>query len=240
MLELKEFKPVLQTDEVMRLKSIALYRSDFALAPLDDEELEIFNSQFPTLLAAPTSITRQIQLQRIDAYMTAIRAIKQALNGIAFRGLNPQDTELGFQPIRPQFTHDPTTVVYRVNWVEPAVVAAAWTPFIGDGVATPYALPREFGIVVTHLTSLVTPTPLISEMQTNMGRINLVPINLRDMAIGDNLNGVAVYPIPTMILLPDDNWYMQVMSDVGGNLEVQPGGLVIGLGRRLNEVVAAW
>jgi len=217
-----------------------LYRTDFQLHPLDAQELAIFNAQFPTLLAAPTSITRQIQLQRVEAYVSAIRAIKQALNGIAFRGLNPTDTELGFQPIRPQFTHDPATATYRANWREPGVVAATWTAFIGDGAAASYALPREFGIVVTHLTSLVTPTPLVSEMQTDMGRTNLVPINLRDMVIGDNLNGVSVYPIPTLLLLPDDTWFMRILSDSGGNLDLQPGGLVIGLGRRLNEVAAAW
>lgn len=237
-----EFRPLVLGQKLLLRESLRLYRTDFQLAPLDKTEVEIFNAQFPTLLAAPTSITREIQLQRIEAYIGAIRAIKQALNGIAFRGLNPTDTELGFQPIRPQFTHDPDTSAYRVNWNEPALINT-WTEFIGDGVgaaAVGYALPADFGMVVTHLTSLVTPAPFISEMQTDMGRTHLVPFNLRDMLIGDNINGVSVYPIPTLLLLPRDTWFMQIMCDVAGTVNLQPGGFVIGLGRRLNETVPAW
>lgn len=234
-----EFRDLVLTQPLVTRDSFKLYRTDFQLAPLDKEELDIFNAQFPTLLAAPTSITREIQVQRVAAYLSAIKAVKKALNGVAFRGLNPTDTELGFQPIRPQFTHDPDTSTYRVNWRELAV-AATWRDFIGDAASAPYTLGDDFGIVVTHLTSLVTPTPFISEMQTDMGRTRLVPMSLRDIQVGDNINGVAVYPIPTLLLLPKATWYMRVMCDVGGTMDLQPGGFVIGLGRVLNEIAATW
>ncbi len=217
---------------------IRIYGTDHQLDELTEEELEIFNLQFPTLLAAPTSITRQIQLQRIGAYIMAIRAVKKQLNGVAFRGLNPEDTELGFQPIRPQFTHDPDTATYRTNWQEP-LAAGAWTAFIGTNQTTGYKVGDDFGIVVTHATSLVTPSPFVSEFQSKVGRADLVPVSVRDIIIGDNENGIAVYPLPTLVLPPKATWFVQLLADVGGTEDLQMGGLVIGLGRALKETLPA-
>lgn len=234
-----EFREVSLTDRAVTRPEIRLYNTDHQLAPLTQAELEIFNLQFPTLLAAPTSITRKIQLQRVEAYIMAIRAVKQQLNGVGFRGLHPSDTEMGFQPIRPQFVHDPDTATYRVNWQEP-LTAATWTAFIGTSQSAGYKVGDDFGLVVTHATSLVTPSPFVSELQTKVGRSDLVPIPLRDIILGDNENGIAVYPLPTLLLPPKETFFMQLLADVTGTEDLQLGGLVIGLGRVLKETAASW
>ena len=232
-----EYRPITLEHRALTRRSIRLYGSDHQLDALDQEELNIFNAQFPTLLAAPTSVTRNIQLDRLEAYVLAIRAVKKQLNGVAFRGLNPSDTELGFQPIRPQFTK--LANAYRTNWQQ-ALAANTWTNFLSAAATTGFALGSDFGIVCTHVTSLVTPRPFISEMQQKVDRAELVPIDVRDVIIGDNENGVAVYPIPTALLLPKATWYMQIKADAAGTEELKLGGLVIGLGRALKETTPTW
>jgi len=234
-----EYRPLTLDHDAVTRRSIRLYGTDHQLDALDQDELNIFNAQFPTLLAPPTSVARAIQLQRVEAYVMAIRAIKKQLNGVAFRGLHPEDTELGFQPIRPQFVHDPDTATYRANWEEP-LVAGTWTAFVGDSGTTGYQLGNDFGMIVTHLTSLVTPVPFASELQMTVGRATLVPIPIRSLRIGDNENGVAVYPIPTAILPPKATFFMQLLADVNGTEELELGGLVIGLGRVLKETTPTW
>ncbi|MBA7711394.1 hypothetical protein ES703_120355 [subsurface metagenome] len=96
-----------------------LYRETLTLGPLDADELEVFKAQFGALLAAPSSDERKLQLDRLSAYVIALRTIKHELNGIKFRGLNPEDTELGFGFIRPQFTSAAGTAAaptYKRNW----------------------------------------------------------------------------------------------------------------------------
>ena len=232
-----EYRPLTLEHRALTGKSLKLYGTNYQLADLDQDELNIFNAQFPTLLAAPGSVTRKIQLDRVEAYIMAVRAVKKQLNNVAFRGLHPMDTELGFQPIRPQFTK--LANAYRTNWQQ-ALVANTWTNFLSAAATTGYALGQDFGIICTHITSLVTPKPFISEMQQKVDRADLVPIDVRDVIIGDNENGVAVYPIPTSLLPPKATWYMQVKADVAGTEELKLGGLVIGLGRALKETVAAW
>ena len=233
-----EFRPLTLAHRALTRSKIRIYSTDYMLADLDQEELNIFNAQFPTLLAPPTSVARAIQLDRVETYVIAIRAIKKQLNDVAFRGLNPEDTELGFQPIRPQFTHDPVTSTYRANWFQ-ALLAAAWTNFLGDGVGA-YPLGDDFGIIATHLTSLITPTPFVSEIQMNVGKSQLVPVAVRAIEIGANENGVAVYPIPSALLLPKSTWHMQIMADSAGTDNLEVGGLAIGLGRVLKETAASW
>lgn len=232
-----EYTPLTLAHRALTRTQIELYGATFDLSPLNQAELDIFNAQFPTLLAAPSSVTRAIQLQRVEVYICAIRAIKKALNAPTFRGLNPEDTELGMQPIRPQFTK--LANVYRTNWQQ-ALVANTWTNFLSAAATTGYAVGEDFGMVLTHLTSLVTPSPFISELQMKLGRADLIPIEVRDIVVGDNVNQVAVYPIPTAILTPKETFYMQVKGDTAGTEELRLGGLVVGLGRVLKETAPTW
>ena len=54
-----------------------LYRGAFELGDaLDDDELKMFKAQFATLLAAPESEERTLMLDRLEAYVIALRASK--------------------------------------------------------------------------------------------------------------------------------------------------------------------
>ncbi|MFH0808952.1 MAG: hypothetical protein V2A77_00555 [Pseudomonadota bacterium] len=234
------WKDVLIGDKSVQRPSLNLYGTEYVLAPLAQPELDIFNAQMPTLLAAPTSIERQIQMQRIDAYISAIRAVKQKLNGSpAFKGISAAgDTELGFQPIRPQFIR--LANAYRVNWVT-NVVANVWTFIAGNAAGNAgFTCGQEFGLVITHIKSLTTPTPNESEIRIVTERAQINPVSVRSLRLGDNINGVAIYPIPTVITIPLASLQVQVKGDLGGNTELEYGGFVIGLGRALNELVPTW
>ncbi len=137
---------------------VHLYRETMTLGPLDDEELEIFKAQFAGLLAAPSSDERKLMLDRLPIYVIALRAIKHELKNIKFRGINPEDTELGFGFIRPMFVR--TAGAYRTDWLQALTPAfAAWL----DTAGAAFPLGNSFGLCITHLKSLETPVPFMSE-----------------------------------------------------------------------------
>lgn len=232
------YRDLLLTDKCVARADVKLYDTDYTLAPLDQEELAIFNAQFPTLLGAPGSEERRIQLERVDVYMMGVRAIKYKLESPKFKGLNPSDAELGFGKIRPQFCCNavaPGGVL--ANW-QIALAAATWTDFLFTGADNGYQLGKDFGLVVTHIMSYVTPVPFVSEIHNKIGRTDLIPTDVRPIKLGDNENGVGHYPIPSMFMMPRDVWWLEIMADIAGTEELAPCGIVVGLGRVLKETTA--
>ena len=220
-----------------------LYRETLTLSPLDEDELAIFKAQFGALLAAPSSDERKLQLDRLSAYVIALRCIKHELGGIKFRGLNPEDTELGFGFIRPRFTYgavSPAVGAYKANWNMVFTALYTWYDWLYAGTppaATAFTIGRDFGFVITHLKSLVTPMPYMAECRFEVGRTGiLVPFDVRALRVGDTENGTSIVPIPTMILKPRSSLLAQAMADHAGTDEVALGGLMFGLGRVLKEI----
>ncbi|GAI05071.1 unnamed protein product [marine sediment metagenome] len=218
-------------------KDIKLYKETLTLGdPLTADELEIFKAQFKTLLAGPGSEERRIQLDRINAYVTGLRCIKYELGNMAFTGMNPEDTELGFGHIRPVFTYDPllAAATCRILWTQP--VTTAYADYVADSAAggTPQVLGNSFGLIITHVMSLLTPTPFITEMQFTAGRTGiLIPIDTRALVIADNVNGVAMLPVPTVICKPKSTLRIKVRGNYAKTAELALRGLVVGLGRAI-------
>lgn len=215
---------------------ISLYGKEYALAPINEEELAIFNVQFPLLLAGPGSIEREIQLERQPIYMMGMRAIKMDLKNRTFRGLNPGDTELGFGRIRPQFCKG---TAYLTNW-QIALTAATWVDWLYSGADTGFTVGEDFGLVITHLMSLVSPAPFVSELHAKIGRTDLIPTNVRPIKMGDNENGIPTFPIPTMFAMPKEDLWVELLADISGTEDMELGGIVVGLGRVLKETSASW
>lgn len=209
-----------------------LYQETYKLAPLDSDELEIFKAQFGGLLAPPGSEERKIMLDSLSLYVIGLRAIKQALNSPKFAGLNPGDTELGFGIIRPQFTR--AAAAYKYQWT--IALTTAWADWLYETATNAYTIGKDFGLVVSHLKSLVTPTPFMAECRFQVGRTGiLIPSDTRGLRLADTENGVSIIPIPGMILIPKSSFYARAKADVAGTDEVPLGGLAIGLGRVLKE-----
>jgi len=235
-----EYRPYTVSSPAVTKPKVDLYGRTYTLASLDTDELDVYNSQFPLLLAGPDSVERKIQLERQDVYMMGMRAIKHALKAPAFRGLNPGDTELGFGRIRPQFTENGVHPSYKTTWTTGLLAAVTWTDFLFRAVDTGYACGEDFGLIVTHVMSLTTPTPFVTEIHCKVGRIDLIPSGIRPLRVGDNENGVAIFPVPTMYVLPKEDFWEEIYSDAGGTDELLQGGLVVGLGRILKETTPTW
>lgn len=213
-------------------KEAKLYKETLSLAPLDGEELGIFKAQFVTLLAAPGSEERKIMLDRISQFVIGLRAIKYELKAPKFKGLNPEDTELGFGHIRPVFTKVGGTV--KGNWEITLTTSATYQAWLGDSLTAGYTMGDSFGMVISHLKSLVTPSPFMAECSFELGRTGiLIPVDVRALRLGDTENGVAIVPLPTMIPKPKSTFLATARADVAGTDEVVLGGLVVGLGRAL-------
>ena len=224
--------------------SVTLYGDTMNLGdPLDADELDIFKAQFATILAAPGSAERNVMLDRLPVYMIALRAIKYDLKGPKFKGLNPEDTEIGFGILRPQFTKHTVGGVstYRADWTQVFAAAATWTDFLASTAAVPFAVGQDFGLCVTHMKSLVTPRPFFAEVRFVIGRTGiLIPGDVRNLVMADTINNIALVPIPSIIARPKTNLYGRALSDAIGTGDCVLGGLVIGLGRALKEEVATW
>jgi len=223
-------------------KDIKLYKETLTLGPpLSADELEIFKAQFATLLAGPGSEERRIQLDRIPAYVVGLRCIKYELGNMAFTGMNPEDTELGFGHIRPAFMLSGLgAAVSRSTWSQ-AYANTLFTDYIFEPAGTAQTLGDSFGLIITHVMSLRTPTPFTAEMKWTAGRTGvMIPIDVRALRIGDNVNGVAVIPIPTIIAKPKSTLYCQTRCDILGTDHLAVRGLVVGLGRATKAVSPAY
>ena len=222
-------------------KNIKLYKEILSLGdPLTSDELEIFKTQFATLLAGPGSEERKIQLDRIAVYVVGLRAIKCELGNVAFAGMNPEDTELGFGHIRPVFViMGGGTGVAPLTWSK--ALTSTEVAWLFETGTTAFTLGDSFGLIITHFMSLVTPTPFMAEARFIAGRTGvMVPIDVRALRIADNVNGVAVIPVPTIIAKPKSTLYAEARSDVSGTDEIAVRGLVVGLGRALKAQGTAY
>ena len=224
--------------------SVTLYGDTMNLGdPLDQDELDLFKAQFATILAAPGSSERRVMLDRLPVYIIALRAIKLDLKGPKFKGLNPEDTELGFGLLRPQFLKHTVGGVstYRADWTQAFAAAATWTDFLASTAAVAFAIGEDFGLCVTHMKSLVTPKPFFAEVRFVVGRTGiLIPGDVRNLSMGDTENNVSLVPIPSLIARPKTNLYGRALSDAIGTGDCALGGLVIGLGRALKEETPTW
>jgi hypothetical protein len=235
-----DYQPISLLDPANQDAEMQLLGATYNLGkPLDGEELTYFNAQFPQLVAgSPTSVERSLMFQRAGTYLRCIRATKEELNGGAFRGINPQDTEIGFGLLRPQFTQ--LAGVYKPNWNSGALLANAWSNFASNAAGVGYVLPNTFGVVISHAVSEAPVTPLVSEIKGDVGRGDIIPFDLRPLLAADNNTLTPIFPIPTLFAPPNGTLWVRVKFDLPGADVVRLGGLVIGRGRVLNELVPAW
>lgn len=219
------------------LKKVNLYGTDFKLAELDDNEQEVFDSQYKTLIGTTDSVERLILEERRATVINGIRAIKYDLDDPAFAGLNPSDSELGFGFIRP--THVKVTGTQLTAWG--TSVTTSWAQWLGSATAgTGYAISADAGMVLLYLKSLTSPQPFLSAINLKIGRTQLVPIDVRSLQIGDNVNGVAIYPIPTIYAIARQELLIRIIADVAGTDYIVPGGFTVALGKFLKSETATF
>lgn len=226
------------------MKNRNLYGEDYALAPLDQGELELWKAQFAELMSMIGSDERKIMLNRVEQYIIALRAIKMALGSVRFQGVNAGDTTIGMSLIRPQFTQANLVAgynapgFYRATWNQ--VLTAAWADWIFNGTGNPMNAGMDFGFVVTHLKSLAQPNPFVAEVVFTVGRTPLLPNDVRNMRMFDSENNIPIQPLNTMIVIPKGSFYGRARSDANGTDVLVLGGLCYGLGRTLKEEVPNW
>lgn len=219
-------------------KDITMYGSKLTLASLDSDEQEILEDNFNKLLSTTDSQVRRIFEERVDTIVAGVMAIKEKLNRRKFRGMNPGDAEIGFGFIRPEFVKDTGAIIN--DWNVTLTGMATWDTWLsatGDAAGEP--LSEDHGLIITHLVSQVTPEPFIRAVHFQIGRVNLIPEDISDIILGDNENGVAVFPVPTKIVLPEDELRLDLTGHAGTEY-LKLGGLVVGLGRLLKAETPSW
>jgi hypothetical protein len=218
-----------------------LYDRDYELADLDSDEMSYFNQQLETLFGTDDSVERQIIMDRKDWILAAVRAVKAAIpQHPTFKGVNAGDTELGFSPIRPVHTKRGDGVgATRDTW-DHAVSAETWADWLCSSTGNVgYLLDKRMGQIILYLKSYLSPTPLASEVQFSIGRTKFLPYDFRSMRLGDNKHGMAIYPLPTMFVMPStDQLFADLFADVAGTENLALGGLSIGLGAFLKETTS--
>lgn len=225
---------------------VNLYGEKYVLAPLNGVELALFIAQFGELMSMIGSDERKIMLNRTDQYLIGLRAIKQALGGVAFDGVNAGDTAIGMSLIRPQFMQSNAAPGWgvgncRLNWNLVLAVANIWQDWIFNGALQPMTAGQTFGFVISHLKCFTTPGPLTTEVRFNVGRSVLMPNDVRALLAADTENDVSIIPLQTMMVIPKASFYARARADaVIGTDNIAFGGLLFGLGRNLKEEVPTW
>ena len=224
----------------LRLSEFILYGQTYSMAALDSDEQSIFQDNFNKLLGTTDSLVRKILEERADTILAGVMAIKEKLESRKFSGMNPGDMEIGMAFIRPGFTIYNSSI--RTDWNLTLTGMGTFDRFLDESATTGFVLSKDFGLIITHLVSQVTPDPLVRAVHFKIGRIDLIPEEVSDILLGDNLNGVAIYPVPTKLVLPEDQLQVKVEGHAGSEY-LKIGGLVVGLGRLLKDedlVAAAW
>lgn len=219
-------------------KDINMYGSNLTMASLDAEEQAILEDNFNKLLGTTDSQVRRILEERADTIVAGIMAIKEKLNNRKFRGMNPADMEIGMGFIRPEFVKDTNVIIN--DWNIALTGMATWDVWLSNAADTGgFLMSEDHGLIITHLVSQVTPQPFVRGVHFQIGRINLIPEEVADILLGDNANQVAVFPIPTKIVLPEDE-LMLSLTGLAGTEYLKLGGLVVGLGRLLKAETPSW
>lgn len=219
------------------MAKVNLYGIEYPLADLDEVEQTIFDTQYATLIGTDTSVEREIFEDRKGTILNAVKAVKYSLEKPAFRGLNPSDSELGFGFIRP--THVKVAGTQLTAWG--TSVTTSWADWLGSASsAVGFALSANSGMVIVGFKSLTTPQPFLSEINVKIGRIQLVPFDLRSYQLGDNKNNVAFYPIPTVYAMPRDELLIRIRGDVAGTDYIIPVGFTIARGAFLKSETATF
>lgn len=219
-------------------KEISMYGLKYTLAALDADEQEIFEDNFNKLLATTDSQVRRIFEERVDTIVAGVMAIKEKLNSRKFRGMNPGDSEIGMGFIRPEFVKVNNAIIH--NWNVALTGMGTWDRWLDSAAGSGFSLSEDHGLILTHLVSQVTPVPFVRAVHFQIGRADLIPEDVGDIILGDNENGVAVFPIPTKIVLPEDELLTTITGETGTEY-LKLGGLVIGLGKLLKaELPAGW
>jgi hypothetical protein len=220
-----------------------MYSEDYMLAPLDGLELKTWKAQFNELMSMLGSDEKKIMLNRIDQYIYGLRAIKQALGGVKFMGVNAGDTTIGMSLIRPQFIQSNAVAGFGVGFCRlnfNQVLTPVWADWVFNGTGQPMAAGKDFGFVITHLKSLAPVMPFVSEVEFTVGRSPLLPNDVRNIQNFDSENNIAIQPLNTMIVIPKGSFYARARSDINGTDVLPFGGLLYGLGRVLKEEVPTW
>lgn len=221
---------------------LTLYGQKFSLASLDSDEKTILEDNFNKLLSTTDSQVRRILEERADTIVAGIMAIKEKLQSRKFRGMNPGDAEIGFGFIRPGFvkTGGVTAGDVRTDWRMTFAAIGTWVAYCdGGSTTTAFPLSEDHGLIITHLTSQVTPNPFVRDIHFQIGRVDLIPEDVSDILLGDNLNQVTIYPVPTKIILPEDELLITANGEPGVE-QLKLGGLVVGLGRLLKAESPSW
>ncbi|GAI85804.1 unnamed protein product, partial [marine sediment metagenome] len=162
-----------------------LYGQKFSLAKLDLEEQAVLEDNFNKLLATTDSQVRRIFEERTETIIAGIMAIKEKLNRRKFRGMNPGDAEIGMAFIRPEFVKD--TNVIANDWNIALSGMGTWDVWLSAaGDTSGFVLDEDFGLIITHLVSQVTPAPYVRGVHFQIGRVNLIPEEVGDILLGDN------------------------------------------------------
>ena len=215
---------------------LVLYGVTYPRALLDDEELELFETQFNKLMGMDKSIERQLLLDRKDVILDGIKAMKYKMNGPRFAGWNPGDSELGWSAIFPGHVKYNNSI--KLTWLQALTGGGAWDRWLDGGAAAAYTAPYACGQIILGIMSeplLTSVQPLVSAVRWEIDRQVQVPFDLRPIALGDNERQVPLYPHPTILILPRATVLSRIVSEVAGNDYIRPVGLSIGLGKFLKQ-----
>jgi len=216
---------------------INLYGQKYSLASLDEEEQAIFEDNFNKLLGTTDSQVRKILEERADTILVGVMAIKEKLDRRKFRGMNPGDMEIGFGFIRPEFVKYNDTIIN--DWNKTLTGMATWDRWLDASASAGFTLSEDHGLIITHLVSQVTPEPFVRAVHFWIGRTDLIPEDISDIILSDNENGIAIYPVPTKVYLPEDEFRAKITGHAGVEY-LKLGGLVVGLGRLIKAETPSW
>lgn len=203
---------------------IRIYGVEYAKTELSPDEERIFREQFDALIGFKGGVERRLLESRMDKILEGLKVIKKKLNDAPFRGVYPEDTEIGFSLIRPKY-------LGFTNWK--VTLSVGWQDWLGT-FTSPFTVPDDIGMIIVGFKSY-SAEPKLSEIRVKMGRKEFIPYVVRHIKARDNDLGQAVYPIPTLYLFPKDTVAIRFASDFGGEDEIEPIGIAFGLGRYLKS-----
>ena len=217
--------------------SLQAQGKNFPTASLGSSEANLLQNQLnDILMAVPSSVVRDLIMQRQDVIASAAAFSKQVFDEKLFGGLNAGDNEIGFDILRPgHIRSDPSSGSQENDWYfDPGTTG--WVDWIGDGSTNNYTGSEDQVSVVLGFIDQDTSTEVSGMNIEEFGRnVDMLPKDLNGMRLRDNDTEQQVEPLPSLILQENDDVHTKLRYD--RNVESQPRllGFTFGLGTFLDN-----
>lgn len=209
-----------------------------------DEE-QTFMREFKQLYGPDWNLEKRYLYSRLSDILKGISIAKNELKDRTFGGFNCGANEIGWSPIRPGHvglvggsyaesdqvwafsaaTADPSNSTGFEYWIHSPAAATTAFKVHEDSCIIPLYIVEE------------STTPKIQTVKMDIGRSDVLPIDVQAASMRDESSGISLIPLPFTFWGPEMDVLVALQCKKGGMISPRLGGITVALGTFLDATV---